>query len=968
MRQQLLKLSLLIWLSVIGILHQTNAQAFITTWKGSSYTIPTNSASGTYNYNVTWTNLDDPGVGDGSATGQTGDYTITGVVSSNTYRVEITGTFPHFYLNANSDAFELRSIEQWGSIAWTSMESAFSNATFMDYNATDVPDLSGVTNVSAMFRDCSSLSGNFGSWDVSTITDMSFMFYDLSGSFGGDITGWDVSNVTDMSYMLGADLPGTANPFNQDISGWDVSNVTNMEHMFFKSSFNQDISSWNVSKVTNMNNMFNRASSFNQSLADWDVSMVANMTDMFTDSGLGIKNYDATLKGWSALTLQSNVILDASVTSYCTSTTERQSIITNFTWTINDAGLSCPTTTWDGATWSSANPTEDDEAIINGAYDVATNGNITCGNLIINTGQTLTMTSGTIHVACDFDNNGNAFIQTGGTVTFNGSTSQTIEGSNTFKNITINNANGVLLNQTTNVTGVLTLTSGNLVSGGNLRLKSTSAGAGGTATVNFNGGSVAGNVVQERFLDGATQSGWRYIAPAVFGQTIASINDDVTLNHLGSVFSPGTNVNTYVRTHSSPFPNIFHYDQSLVMSGTISAGSMTGQPFDDTEIGWEIPSATSDALSRGSAVALHIGSSDVTLDFTGVLQSTDVVLSLAHGGQTNSGWHLIGNPFTATLDWNAVYEDGDNSGVDPTAYLFDATSTYSGTYASFNAVTDAGVNGGTKNIASGQGFFIQTTSGMTGDVTLKTSHTLSSDVQFNKTTNTTDWEGELRLKLADKQGNEDELLLYFVEGAHAAKDFGDATKFFGTAYGLPELASKAFDTPLLMDCRKPFGLDDEIQSFNLAIKSGQKGLYTLKAATIAQFDVDTDIFLEDLQENILINLHEVPEYTFTMKEDETFEENRFQVHVKVNRVTSIEDDLAARGLALFAHKQQVHIQFSNIESAKSQIIIYDLMGKLIHQQSNQHQLEINIPIQQRGIYLVKIKNSNGVTTKRIIIQ
>ena len=40
----------------------------------------------------------------------------------------------------------------------------------------------------------------FLSWDVSNVTDMSFMFCD--SEFNGDISNWNVSNVTDMSYMF----------------------------------------------------------------------------------------------------------------------------------------------------------------------------------------------------------------------------------------------------------------------------------------------------------------------------------------------------------------------------------------------------------------------------------------------------------------------------------------------------------------------------------------------------------------------------------------------------------------------------------------------------------------------------------------------------------------------------------------------------------------------------------------------
>ena len=37
--------------------------------------------------------------------------------------------------------------------------------------------------------------------------------------------------------------------FNGNISEWDVSNVTDVSYMFFNSSFNQDISNWDVSNV-----------------------------------------------------------------------------------------------------------------------------------------------------------------------------------------------------------------------------------------------------------------------------------------------------------------------------------------------------------------------------------------------------------------------------------------------------------------------------------------------------------------------------------------------------------------------------------------------------------------------------------------------------------------------------------------------------------------------------------------------
>ena len=70
--------------------------------------------------------------------------------------------------------------------------------------------------------------------------------------------------------------------FDQDIGDWDVSNVTNFSWMFAEnSSFNQDISNWDVSNGTNFYSMFIRASSFNQNLSLWDVNNSANLGNMF---------------------------------------------------------------------------------------------------------------------------------------------------------------------------------------------------------------------------------------------------------------------------------------------------------------------------------------------------------------------------------------------------------------------------------------------------------------------------------------------------------------------------------------------------------------------------------------------------------------------------------------------------------------------------------------------------------------
>jgi surface protein len=72
--------------------------------------------------------------------------------------------------------------------------------------------------------------------------------------------------------------------FNKNIGDWDVSNVTDMSYMFYHSKFNQDISNWDVSNVTAMKYMFGRVANFNQNLSSWNVSNVSNCSSFDVNS------------------------------------------------------------------------------------------------------------------------------------------------------------------------------------------------------------------------------------------------------------------------------------------------------------------------------------------------------------------------------------------------------------------------------------------------------------------------------------------------------------------------------------------------------------------------------------------------------------------------------------------------------------------------------------------------------------
>ena len=189
-----------------------------------------------------------------------------------------------------ASAADLTDVLQWGSVHWSSMVGMFYYCTSLrNITAADMPDLTGVTDMSVMFGGASAFNGDISGWNTANITNMTMTFD--GSAFNGDISGWNTAKVTTLYGTFAFDTA-----FNQDIGSWNTANVTNM-HCVFQgaSSFNQDISGWNTAKVTTMDGMFQGANSFNQDISSWNTTNVTNMSYMFN----GATSFNQDLNSWS---------------------------------------------------------------------------------------------------------------------------------------------------------------------------------------------------------------------------------------------------------------------------------------------------------------------------------------------------------------------------------------------------------------------------------------------------------------------------------------------------------------------------------------------------------------------------------------------------------------------------------------------------------------------------------------------
>jgi lipoprotein len=233
---------------------------------------------------------------------------------------------------------------QFGDVAWTTMDCAFSCCINLKAAATlDAPKLENLTSTAFMFDSCVSFTTDVSKWDMSHVKEMNAMFSDcrdftsdlskwdldheidnmnsmLNGciKFQSDLSGWKVGKVKHMSYLFNG-----CESFTSDLSKWDVSSALSMAGMFANcKSFTSDLSNWKVDKVQYMEYMFWGCKEFNSDLSNWDVSNVTTMRWMFSYcsafdqnlgkwklkkcaylgldySGISMENYSKSLQGWA---------------------------------------------------------------------------------------------------------------------------------------------------------------------------------------------------------------------------------------------------------------------------------------------------------------------------------------------------------------------------------------------------------------------------------------------------------------------------------------------------------------------------------------------------------------------------------------------------------------------------------------------------------------------------------------------
>ncbi|MGI4863105.1 MAG: T9SS type A sorting domain-containing protein [Janthinobacterium lividum] len=634
--------------------------------------------------------------------------------------------------------------------------------------------------------------------------------------------------------------------------------------------------------------------------------------------------------------------------------------------------------------WSAGVPTASSDVLIQGGapfYPVLPAGAATARALTITSPGTLTQNGGTLAVASNLLNNGtltqlggtltvggditnngaftttNAIGSGGGTVVLGtGSAGSALLGSSAirFWNLMVQ-ANGARLGTSAgaSVRGVLTLGSNFATQGNSFTIESASTG---DALVVNNSGAVVGNATVQRYIDPSLSAGlgYHHYAAAVSNSTVS----DLLTTGFTPVINPAYNTSA-MPANEVPFPTVYGYDESrLVTASNNLSGFIKG---------YFSPAALSAPLAVGWGYTVNIAASQL-VDFVGTLNNGDLSLSLANNraGDAEAGWHLVGNPYPAPLDYSLVAV-ADKVNLEGAMYVYSSTSQYAGVYRPYN-------NGiGNPIIPMGQGFFVRTAGTSAGALTFRNSQrlTVPNATTFQRTAETRPLV-QLTLQAAGSAGSSrlvDELYVYAQAGATAGFDVAFDAEKLPNLTGL-NLSAQAGSQQLAIDGLPELNAGPHVVP--LAVGVPAPGSYTLAAKQLLNL-ANVPVYLRDLQTGALIDLAQQPAYSFTAANAAALITGRFELVFSPQPLATVPAALAQQ-VALYPNPATTSAQLELPPSLSRQPVtatLLDAVGREVRTQvlpAGQASHALQISGLATGVYALRLRTEAGVVVKKLVVE
>ena len=538
-----------------------------------------------------------------------------------------------------------------------------------------------------------------------------------------------------------------------------------------------------------------------------------------------------------------------------------------------------------------------------------------------------------------------------GTVVLNGTSQQNLTGGEALvvRDLVVGSAGLVLDGNDLYVNHVLTLNGDLDVNGRTLELESSATGT--AMVVNNGAATVQGAVSVERYFDASRNPGlgYRHISSPVTGAQV----QELTVGSVAPVVNPAYNTAPNPGA-VLPFPNLFRFDQARVAPAASAAASF--------ERGWFSPASDLEVLNPGEGYTYNVSPGLATV-LTGTLNNGPITRSnLGRTAQQEAGWHLVGNPYPAPIDWNNV----SRSGLDNAIYVFKSTGQYTGFYSGF--VNGVSFNGGSSIVPMGQGFFVRTSAvGGNGAVSFTNAARLTSYQNPALERSTAETRTLVRMALCGV-GVADEAVLYFESGATNAFDSAfDAYKVtLGTeaSLSLPVVGRERLAVSALAP------LNGATVTAPVWARVPAADRYTLSFRDVLNVPAGYFVYLRDQATGAVVDLAQQPSYSFlaTPADSPTRLELLFTRQTLASRNPSLDGQVALYPNP--AHSQVTLALPAALAGPGTKAEVYNALGQQVLSQTLGGGTTAQLPTEglKAGVYTVRLFTAQGLVTKRLVIE
>ncbi len=641
------------------------------------------------------------------------------------------------------------------------------------------------------------------------------------------------------------------------------------------------------------------------------------------------------------------------------------------------ASASCESTVylWDGGSWTNqpvGSISANDNLYVNSGGTPSITNSISAKDFYIDPNATLDASSGNISVNGDLSNHGS--ISGSSDVVMSGSAAQSIKGTGSITNLTVNNGNSVSVDGEQDITNMLTLTSGNLITNANLTLKSNASG---TAQIdNLNGNTITGDVTVERFVPAGDNNRRVFRLLASPANSTGTIRDNWQEGASNNTDNPNPGFGTHITGSTVDGDNGF--------DGTVS-GETSLKVFDNATQTWsDIDNTDNTSLEAGHGYALFVRG-DRSVDLTSSSQTpTNTILRATGDLVTNNfdvssdlatgvgEYSLVGNPYQSIIDIN----DLNTTNLVPGFYwAWDPNINLNGGYVPIELPLGTNLIGSAANnfIMPGQSFFVRN---LLPNPTLEFTESAKNVSATATTIFSTNSEPKIDIKLFDDQGFTnanmpiDAIGIRFKANGNNAVNFDDAPKLPNPDDNFARQDNNDF---LSIENR---ALPVDGEELDLAIWNHQYNNYTFEI-NVLNFGSEMDVFLIDNyldNEMLLENGQNLLSFTVDSYIPASLDLNRFSLKFD-NTTLGVNDNDLTSSFDLYPNPTKnglFSIKTQNLNTDNIEIRILNLMGKQvmkqIHEAESSGEINIDASTLSSGVYMVKITQNNRSFTAKLIIQ